>query len=396
MIAILIVCLGVSGSIVILAFVWTRVRGAPIGASMPAPIRNAARFAGGPFSISIAIHLAILLALIVAVHDSRARELIMVTWEPGANHPLEAIEPLEFPDPPMPEFKTALPDDLPKPVDTNKVLGANSKELAGTTAVNGLEFDHTFGNIMNLHPGSGGNGGGGTFPWYITELRHKGLDIVLVIDGTKSMDFVMADVKARMTQLAFRVRQLVPIARVGVVVFGGKGEPVDMQGLTLSTARLQAFLGAIQAKGGGEWEENTIGAVQAAITKMDWKPYARKVIVLIGDSPPEKDDFAPLIALIRNFKSINGTLSAVDVQDEEHERYERELFIKVHHTLPTPADIGPLPQFAKQAQAAYKVLAVAGGGSMRSLSHDADVNHQVMILVFGDRWQDEVSRFASR
>src|ERR1700722_9497588 len=99
MIAILIVCLGVSGSIVVLAFVWTRVRGGPIGASMPAPIRNAARFAGGPFSISIAIHLAILFALILAVKDSRARDLIMVTWDAGTSHPLEAIEPVEFPDP---------------------------------------------------------------------------------------------------------------------------------------------------------------------------------------------------------------------------------------------------------------------------------------------------------
>jgi len=26
----------------------------------------------------------------------------------------------------------------------------------------------------------------------------------------------------------------------------------------------------------------------------------------------------------------------------------------------------------------------------------AEVNQQVMILVFGDKWQDEVSRFASR
>ena len=396
MISILIVCLGVSCSILILAFVWTRVRGGPIGASMPAPIRNAARFAGGPFSISIAIHLAILFALILAVHESSARGLIMLTWEPGSNHPLETVDPVDFPDPPMPEFKTALPEDMPQRVDTNKVLGENSSDIAATPSDTGITLERHLGNLLNLHPGPGGNGGGGTFPWYITELRHKGLDIVLVIDGTKSMDFVMADVKARMTQLAVRVRQLVPIARVGVVVFGGKGEPVDMQPLTLSTARLQAFLGAIQAKGGGEWEENTLGAVQAAVTKMDWKPYARKVIVLIGDSPPEKDDFAPLMALIRNFKSINGTLSAVDVQDEEHERYEREFFIKVHRKDPTPKDIGPLPQFARQAQAAYKVLTVAGGGSMRSLSHDADINHQVMILVFGDRWQDEVSRFASR
>ena len=146
------------------------------------------------------------------------------------------------------------------------------------------------------------------FHGIIDRLRHKGLDIVLVIDGTKSMDFVMDDVKARMTRLAIRVRQLVPIARIGVVVFGGKGEPLDMQPLTLSTAKLQTFLGSIQAKGGGEWQENTFGAVQAAVTKMDWKPYARKVIVLIGDSPPEKEDFAPLLALIKDFRRNNGTL----------------------------------------------------------------------------------------
>jgi len=188
----------------------------------------------------------------------------------------------------------------------------------------------------------------------------------------------------------------VPVARVGVVVFGGKGDPLDIQPLTLSTAKLQTFLGSIHAKGGGEWQENTYGAVQTAITKMDWKPYARKVIVLIGDSPPEQDDFAPLLATLHDFRHNNGTLSAVDVQQEEHERFERAFWIKVHGEEPTPKEIGPLPPFARQAQAAYKVLAATGGGSIRSLSHDADVNHQVMILVFGDKWQEEVSRFASR
>ena len=395
MIAILIVCLAVSSSILIVAFAWNRIRGVPISASMPPGFRSAARFAGGPFSFSIAIHLAIILALVIAVHESRARELLIITMNPGSIHPPEAVEPLEIPDVPMPPFNTKSPDDSPPVVDVNKVLGANSSALAGTTSDSGLGVDRHFGNIMNLHPGLGG-GGGGTFPWYLDELRHKGLDIVLVIDGTKSMDFVMADVKARMTRLAIRVRQLVPIARIGVVVFGGKGEPLDMQPLTLSTAKLQTFLGSIQAKGGGEWQENTLGAVQAAVTKMDWKPYARKVIVLIGDSPPEPQDFAPLLALIRDFRRNNGTLSGVDVQQEEHERYERAFWIKVHRPEANAAEIGPLPEFAKQAQAAYKVLAATGGGSIRSLSHDADINQQVMILVFGDKWQDEVSRFASR
>jgi hypothetical protein len=395
MIAILIVCLAVSCSILIVAFTWTRIRGIPIAESMPVGLRNAARFAGGPFSISIAIHLAILLALIVAVHESRARELIVAILDPGSIHPLETADPIDIPDVPMPEFNTNAPDDSPPVVDVNKVLGANSNEIAATPSDNGIDLYRHLGTYLNLRPGSGGEGGT-SFPWYLDTLRHKGLDIVLVIDGTKSMDFVMADVKARMTRLAIRVRQLVPIARVGVVVFGGKGDPIDMQPLTLSTAKLQTFLGSITAKGGGEWQENTLAGVQAAVTRMDWKPYARKVIVLIGDSPPEPEDFTPLLALIRDFRNNNGTLSGIDVQQEEHERYEREFWIKVHHEEPTPKDIGPLPQFAKQAQAAYKVLASSGGGSIRSLSHDADVNHQVMILVFGDKWQEEVGRFASR
>ena len=391
MIAILIVCLAVSCSILIVAFAWTRIRGVPIAESMPVGLRNAARFAGGPFSISIAIHLAIILALVIAVHESRARESLILLLDPGSIHPIESVEPIEIPDVPMPEFNTKLPDDSPPMIDTQKVLRANSSEVQGTPADNGIFLDRHIGNYLNLHPGLGGEGGE-TFGWFVDGLRHKGLDIVLVIDGTKSMDFVMADVKARMTQLAIRVRQLVPIARVGVVVFGGKGDPIDMQPLTLSTAKLQTFLGSITAKGGGEWQENTLGGVQAAVTRMDWKPYARKVIVLIGDSPPEQEDFAPLLTLIRDFRRNNGTLSGIDVQQEEHERYEREFWIKVHRFEPTPKDIGPLPQFAKQAQAAYKVLASTGGGSIRSLSHDADVNHQVMILVFGDKWQDEVGR----
>ena len=394
MVSILIVCLALSASIIVVAFAWTRIRGTPIAASMPPGLRSVARLAGGPFSISIAIHLAVILALIFAVHESRARDMLMIQMvEPGSAN--DEAARFEVPEVPIPDFNTRSSDDEPQPVDVNKVLRANSNEIAATTSDTVMNLNRHVGNYMNLRPGPGGDGGG-TFPGYIGDLRRKGLDIVLVIDGTKSMDFVMADVKARMTRLAIRVRQLVPIARVGVVVFGGKGEPLDIQPLTLSTAKLQTFLSSIEAKGGGEWQENTFGAVQAAVTKMDWKPYARKVIVLIGDSPPEKDDFAPLVALIRDFRRNNGTLSGVDVQREEHERYMRAFWIRVHHEEPTESEIGPLPEFAREAQAAYKVLAAEGGGSIRSLSHDADINQQVMVLVFGDKWQDEVSRFASR
>ena len=372
-------------SILLVAFALSRT------SSMRPQLRNAARFVGGPFSISIAIHLAILFTLIIAVHESRARDLLILNLTPGTDREMERGEDQVLPyEAIFPEFKTHSPDDSPQAIDVNKVM--RDSTISGTPAENGIDLGRPLG-AFNIHPGYG-VGGEGTFPYFVDELRHKGLDIVIVIDGTKSMDFVMADVKARMTRLAVKIRELVPIARVGAVVYGGKGVPLDIQPLTISTAKLQSFLGSIQAKGGGEWEENTYGAVQTAITKMQWKPYARKVIVLIGDSPPAKEDFAPLVALLHDFKRNHGTLSVVDVLDEEHERFEREFAIKVHRD--PEKTISPLPEFARQAQIAYKVLATEGGGSVRSLTHDANIDQQVMILVFGDRWQEEVRRYASR
>jgi hypothetical protein len=374
-------------SILIVAFAMSRRT-----ASMRPQLRSAARFVGGPFSISIAFHLVIIFTLIIAVHVSRARDLLIVTMTPGTDRAIEQAEQFELPYDGIPDFSSHSAENSPPAIDVEKVM-KNSSTIAGTLSDIGMDLGRRLGEF-NRHPEYGG-GGDATFPGYLMDLRRKGLDIVLVIDGTKSMDFVMADVKARMAQLAVRIRTLVPIARVGAVVFGGKGEPMDIQPLTLSSVKLQTFLGSIQARGGGEWEENTYGAVQTAITKMDWKPYARKVIILIGDSPPEKDDFAPLVALIRNFRrSNNGTLSAVDVLEEEHERYEHEFAIKVHRD--STIKVSPLPEFARQAQAAYKVLAIEGGGSIRSLSYDAKLEQQVMILVFGDRWQEELRRYASR
>jgi hypothetical protein len=47
-------------------------------------VRRAFHFAGGPFLLSIAIHLAVLLFLIVTVHETRGCNLMMVDFRPAA------------------------------------------------------------------------------------------------------------------------------------------------------------------------------------------------------------------------------------------------------------------------------------------------------------------------
>jgi hypothetical protein len=347
-------------------------------------IRDALRLMIGPFPLSVAIHVLILLFLIITVHEQRGRELIMVNLEAGGGGGGgNEMQDLDMPEVPMPD--TAAQQEAPQAVDTSQAVGL-ANDYVRAAGGGGIGIGRGGGM------GSGyGHGIGSGFGGFIGELRRKGLDVVLVIDGTGSMSLIINDVKAKMAQLIQAIHRLVPIARVGIIVFGGKGEKMEIQPLTLSPAKLTDFLNHITAKGGGEWEEDTFGACQTAMEKMDWKPYAKKVVVLVGDSPPHKDDFGPLIAMIHKFKEQNGTFNTVDVAAEEHERFEREFWLKVHRE--EPPKISPLPEFYQQTRAAYKVLANAGGGAMRSLTHDSHINQQVLILAFGEQWQNQVAAF---
>ena len=339
----------------------------------------------GPFPLSIALHVVALLFLIITVHEQRGRELIMVNLEAGGGGGGGSeMQDLDMPEVPMPE-QAAQQMEQPTAVDTSQAVGL-ANDYVRAAGGGGIGIGRG-GGI-----GSGyGKGIGSGFGGFIGELRRKGLDVVLVIDGTGSMKLIIDDVKAKMAQLIQAIHRLVPIARVGIIVFGGKGEKTQIQPLTLSPQKLSAFLSGIQALGGGEWEEDTLGACETAVDKMDWKPYAKKVVVLVGDSPPRKEDFGPLLGLIRKFKGENGTFNTVDVAAEEHERFEREFWLKVHRE--EPPKISPLPEFYRQTQAAYKVLASAGGGSMKSLTKDAHINQQVLILAFGEQWQSQVAAF---
>ena len=140
----------------------------------------------------------------------------------------------------------------------------------------------------------------------------------------------------------------------------GKGEKMRVQPLTLSAEELIHFLNSIQAIKGDESEVDTYGACETAMEKMDWIPNARKVVMLVGDSPPHKETLGPLLAMIHKFKENKGTFDTV-LFAEEHERFDGEL------------------KRYRQTQADYQVLATAGGGTMKSLTEGAKIDQQVLI-----------------
>jgi hypothetical protein len=177
---------------------------------------------------------------------------------------------------------------------------------------------------------------------------------------------------------------------MAVVVYGGRGEAIQVQPLTLSPDTLLYFLNNIQAQNGGAWQEDTLGAVRTAVDRLAWRPQAKKVIILVGDSPPFSDDMEPTLEEVRKLQAENGIFNTVDVTVEEHERFVQEMAREIGQDAPKNS---PMPAFYFETQHAYQDMAAAGGGQWRSLTKDQQINQQVLMLAFGSQWQTEVAAF---
>ena len=67
-------------------------------------VARAVRFVGGPFPLSVAIHVGALLFLIITVHESRGRDLILVNLEAGGGGAGgDEMQKLDMPEVPMPD-----------------------------------------------------------------------------------------------------------------------------------------------------------------------------------------------------------------------------------------------------------------------------------------------------
>lgn len=248
-------------------------------------------------------------------------------------------------------------------------------------------------NAAALSLGGGGVGGlGGSFGDYVGGLRKVGLDLVLVIDTTESMQFVIDEVKQHAAALVKAIQRMVPTSRIGIVVYRDQGDEyvVKWSDLSFKTDKLTSFISTITASGGGDWEEAVLEGVDAAIKELNWRKKSKKIIILIGGSPPHPEDVQPLEALVGQFRRDGGTMSTIDVTDHLHLSFNRALWKSLHGNKPFEAP--PKPAFYQQVTAVYGDLAKDGGGDLVQLDDDKKLIRDVMILTFGSRWKVEMAK----
>jgi hypothetical protein len=208
----------------------------------------------------------------------------------------------------------------------------------------------------------GGPGGGGGWDGMLGQLRQHGLDVVLVFDSTGSMGGEIREVKRQISSIGNTLMTLVPKARISVCTYRDEGDEYVVKGLPLTNdlQEVHDFLRPIQASGGGDHPESVQMGLRWAVTNNQFRPKARKVILLFGDAPPHPQDRRECLDIASDFGSqYQGVVSTVTCRNR----------VKL---------------------AEFVEIAEVGGGESFLTTDYKQIITQLMVLVFGSKYRSKV------
>jgi hypothetical protein len=262
-------------------------------------------------------------------------------------------------------------------------VGRTSDDLKGLTT-----------QVTNLSGSLSGVAGGG-FGDHVGGLRRVGIDVVLVVDATDSMQFVIDSVRERLSKTIEALQTMVDTTRVGIVAYRDKGEEYVTRWVdfSFSTSKLQGFLANLEASGGGDWPEALYEGVDVAIHDLSWRKKSRRIIVLVSGSSPHPETVSSIMNLAQGFRSQGGVVSAMDLAEKMHEDFERALWQRTAQLTKVAFKPSPLPAFYREFRDTMASISKAGGGEFIPLTEEKKLTRQIIILTFGTRWKTEMERF---
>jgi len=238
----------------------------------------------------------------------------------------------------------------------------------------------------------------GSFSRHIEVLREGGLDVVFVFDSTHSMASFLLEVKQKIEYLSLAFKTIVPTSRIGLVAYQDDDAEsrfvTRMQPLTYGTVSLQDFLGEMEAWGGTDLEEAVDLGLKVAVEEMAWNKKSKKFILLIGDAPPHAEDMFDTLALVEKFRTrMGGKVAVIDTRPMDTERRAMAEL----HLQEELRDFGSESHSYAQDSSAvldeFRSIAQAGGGESARLQNDEKVIIDMLLLVFGSKWQNYLGEF---
>jgi len=302
----------------------------------------------------------------------------------------------------------AIAHEAPAHATTPVVHFARPARPLGSGVDLGSRFASAGAGVGGFGTGGGGGAGwslGSAFGKYVGGLRKVGLDVAIVVDATGSMQSIIDDLKQRMDDLAATLQRLVPTARVGAVAYRDRDDSKGPTGprqsedfvvkwtdLTFNVKKVQTFLNGLVAEGGGDWPEAVRAGLETAMRQMKWRADAKKVIIIVGGSPPHEEDVPTIRKLVSEWRAKGGVISTIDVSLRLHEEHERMM----HRWLygEELKQVSPLPAFYKELTDSFGEIAHQGGGELLTLGQDTALVRHLLVLAFGPQWEKDVARIS--
>ncbi len=354
------------------------------------------------FALSAAIHIALLFlfATVTMTVINKIEEIKVKIDDalPGGDEP-------ENDSPSLQDLKGALnPENAaPQRVAAPSAPAVQGVKQLDLPAIGGLGPKIGTGKLVDMDiPSSFGGGSAGVgnlagltggFGEYVGGLRKVGLDVVLVIDTTSSMQFAIDEVRDRFQLFVKKLQEMVPMTRIGIVAYRDKGDDyvTKWADLSFNSQKLSEFLANLTATGGGDWEEDVKDALQAATHDLKWRKGAKRIVILIGGSPPHPWDTDAVDDIARAFHKDGGVVSTIDVTLRLHEDFDRQMWRSLHGK--EPYQPSPMPEYYKQTAISLTQIAKAGGGEMLALGENKTLIREILELTFGQRWKTEMAKF---
>ena len=223
----------------------------------------------------------------------------------------------------------------------------------------------------------------GRFENLIDAMRRRGLDVVLAIDTTGSMGWVLDEVRERIGALVETVRGFVPQTRFGIVAYRDydANYVTKIQPLTYRVAKLRRFLGGLDAQGGGDVFEALDAAISEAIEQTGFREDRFRVLIVVGDAPPHPENMLRLLRRVRRFHRRGGIVTTLDVSL----RSNPEVLRRLHGMEAALGQRESIPE--------YQELAAAGGGEALNLLGTTQVARNIAVAIFGSEWIEWVAPF---
>ncbi len=199
------------------------------------------------------------------------------------------------------------------------------------------------------------------FTELIAKVRKEGLDIAIVFDSTGSMGGEINQLKSRISEIGRILFQLVPETRVSICTYRDRGSEYVVKGIPLTNrlGELVGFLTGIQAAGGGDDPEAVDEGIRWVLENNEFRPQARKVILIFGDAPPHVAHQLDCLKQAMEFRRSGGIVSTITCRRNK-----------------------PLAEFEE--------ISRIGGGEAFLTDDHRQLMSRLMVLVFGSKHREKV------